>query len=133
MYSRSTPGALDHFVSYGVKASKSGAPFVPLGPVTLAGTFGSADYDVAKPAALALPGDKNDEGTHDADTPPPRRRRAGAGELSSRSRAGTVRVRARRADAARLSAPPAGAAAGQPERHNCSPDRHTTWAEQEPS
>ncbi len=63
---RPSPATLDHFMSYVVKPTGK-ATFVPLGPVTLTDAFvpTGADYDVAKPRALALPADKNGGGVHD--------------------------------------------------------------------
>jgi hypothetical protein len=49
------PCALDHFLSYGVRESKTTAAFVPRGPVTFADAFGEHRYDVGRPLALALP------------------------------------------------------------------------------
>ena len=64
---RPSPVTLDHFMSYAVKPTKGTASFEPLGPVTLTDAFvpAGADYDVIKPAALALPADKNESGVHD--------------------------------------------------------------------
>ncbi len=59
---RPTPATLDHFVSYGVKATKGHPPFFALGPVTL---LAGNRYDVLKAATLLLPADKNGEGLHD--------------------------------------------------------------------
>lgn len=59
---------LDHFMLYAVKGSASAPKLAAFGPVTLADTFGSADYDVKKLPALGLPADKNGEGRADATT-----------------------------------------------------------------
>lgn len=62
---RPTPATLDHFVSYGVKASKGSPAFFALGPVAL---LAGNHYDVLKVATLLLPADKNGEGRHDQNT-----------------------------------------------------------------
>ncbi len=62
-------GVLDHFMFYGVKATK-GAPKTPkFGPVHLQDQFDLADYDVIKPLELGLPADKNGEGFQDPEGP----------------------------------------------------------------
>jgi len=59
---------LDHFTLYKVKGSKSAPKLAAFGPVTLTDALGTADYDVTKLPALAIPADKNGEGRADPTT-----------------------------------------------------------------
>jgi hypothetical protein len=61
---RPSPANVGHFMSYGVKAAKDTASFVPLGPVSLP-RLGGGPYDLLKVGRLLLPADKNSEGVRD--------------------------------------------------------------------
>ncbi len=64
-FCRATVPDLDHFVTYKTKITKGEEKFVKFGPVVLTDQFGNAGYDIKKPLALGVPGDKNGEGILD--------------------------------------------------------------------
>jgi hypothetical protein len=64
----SVPSGLDAFALYATAATKGGAKFAKLGPVTLAGAFANGGFDVQKPSGVAVPAATNGGSVLDADT-----------------------------------------------------------------